>query len=58
MNVIELKPCPWCNNAIELHVGGFENSKWFWVMCDGCGCSGPEASTKEEAINKWNKRDK
>lgn len=50
----ELKPCPFCGNT-NLSVYTFS------VFCDatkgGCGAScGGETKTKEEAIQKWNRR--
>ncbi len=61
----QLLPCPFCGNeklfvgtSDEIHEDGQESV--FSVCCDynqgGCGVSNGIYKTKEEAIEKWNKR--
>lgn len=68
----ELKPCPFCGKTDSLEVsdcgsleecGMFEECGEFaykTVVCNvnkkGCGATSGYASTKEEAIEKWNTR--
>ena len=50
----ELKPCPFCGKekiTIE--------ERWqYFGYCVNCGCEGPNAPTKRQAISAWNKRSK
>lgn len=56
-----LKHCPF--HAHESNLAGFVG-EWFsnqriafWaVFCEACSAHGPEAETKEEAIEVWNTR--
>jgi len=64
----ELKPCPWCGEAVEDTV--IEGSTFRWRMVAGCCTSGPEvrhntladdqvaaeAQSRADAITAWNRR--
>lgn len=59
----ELKPCPFCGTKRYLEYCT-TNPYAHWIRCNKCGCQGPDAhhgelmvlSSKEEAIDAWNKR--
>lgn len=68
---MKTKPCPWCYNYDKLTVikdcAIFIKPIWtdkpteniyhtFNVYCEKCGCRGPNAESKEKAIEKWNRR--
>lgn len=56
-NKKEIKPCPFksCGNKKPI-VGNesFFSIKSYQVICQICLCKGPNATTPEEAIEKWN----
>ena len=45
-----LEPCPFCEERESLSLDKER------VTCSTCGCQGPTAETKEEAIERWNGR--
>ena len=49
----ELKPCPFCGGKAEM-----KSYTRFWVACDDCLSETSTYSTKEEAIEAWNRRAK
>ena len=54
----ELKPCPFCGcdaEGLETMPLGDDGS-CAYVYCYGCGGQGPDGTTLEEAVQKWNKR--
>ena len=53
----KLKPCPFCGN-IHPSVPNYKNSgiTWLRVFCEDCEANGPVASTKEYAMESWNRR--
>ena len=68
--MVELKPCPFCNNKnISVVVDNAEYSLGlidetdvhFKVICSttscGCGASSSWKNTREEAVMEWNRRD-
>lgn len=57
MAEIELKPCPWCGSK-WLRVQVLGNRHAWRVECVGyecCVAAGPAASSREDAIEVWNK---
>lgn len=44
-------PCSFCQS---IKVRTAESNLIAWIVCEGCGAFGPEASTIPEAIVKWN----
>jgi Lar family restriction alleviation protein len=64
----ELKPCPFCGGKARRKYGNYnllgaygtraEDRQWHGVYCFNCGVSQPKKkySTKEEAIEAWNRR--
>lgn len=51
----EKSPCPFCgSNGLET-VPGFMAT---WIRCIACGATSPKAWSEEEAIKKWNGRNK
>lgn len=54
----ELKSCPFCGAKglnDHLFIGG--DSRMLWVVCDFCLAKGPKGEEKDDAINKWNRRE-
>lgn len=49
----ENKPCPFCGSIM---IDIFANNPPFYVVCCNCGVFGPDVNTREEAWEKWNKR--
>jgi Lar family restriction alleviation protein len=50
-----VKACPFCGcEGVQiLYTASFE----IWEMhCPQCDCTGPEAKTEKNAIEKWNER--
>ena len=55
----ELKPCPRCSAANRVGVPTlFQPTDGYFghVTCVSCNFGGPNGSTEEEAIAKWNER--
>ena len=52
----DIKPCPFCPEAIDLRALEFHRTDWH-VFCCTCGTRGPTGLTQQEAIQFWNKRD-
>lgn len=50
----ELRPCPFCQDGVELFINGGVGCRW--VECPSCGCDGPAYETEAEAIEAWNTR--
>lgn len=53
----ELKPCPFCGGAPELH--SREGQKILggaYIGCAGCGVSTPIQPTDAEVVQTWNHR--
>lgn len=48
-----LKPCPFCQSG---NVQAFDIGDTFILYCNDCCATGPEADTREGAIEKWNRR--
>jgi len=55
-----LKPCPFCGGTdIEIGIDNIleEHQSDFWyICCISCGITIDLLNSKENAINKWNKR--
>lgn len=49
------RPCPFCG-GMNLQVAENDAGNPA-VWCKDCRCEGPEADSKDEAIEKWNQRD-
>lgn len=54
----ELKPCPFCGKKNPIvDVFNLESGIVYQVYCNQCGGCGPDyGSSKERAIDAWNKR--
>lgn len=52
--VEELKSCPFCDSE-EVEMLEYTNTA-FVICCLKCYTTGPQGTTKEEAIEKWNRR--
>lgn len=55
----KVRNCPFCGNGKKsLFLNGNNAGSCFWISCDtsdfGCGATGPEAATPEEAAAAWN----
>lgn len=46
----ELRPCPFCGGKAHIMRGGH------WIACEDCQSESGYCSTKEEAIEAWNRR--
>lgn len=54
----KLKPCPFCDEKIEVATQQWaSNLKWY-VECLICGSAGSSKATEEKAIEAWNRRPK
>ena len=58
-----LKPCPFCGGikfdfekAYSAGGPGEKPEPFFWVLCLGCFCTGPQGDKKQQAIAAWNTR--
>ncbi|WP_099131463.1 Lar family restriction alleviation protein [Xenorhabdus ehlersii] len=49
----ELNSCPFCNSR-RIEMSSYSDDTWFYVQCTGCGASGPEENTAENAEIAWN----
>ena len=55
--MVEINSCPFCGHMPERRdVLPLYDNKRFWVHCFGCEAIGPEALTREKAIEAWNRR--
>lgn len=56
----EPKPCPFCGAGSGKLFIHHEHGRWFWISCEpsdyGCGATGPECDSPEEACEAWNRR--
>lgn len=54
----KLKPCPFCDgDDIEFIPADIIAGTQYWrIFCYGCGCTQTPISSKNEAIEEWNKR--
>lgn len=50
---VVLKPCPFCGNE---EVEMLECVGTFIVCCPKCYATGPEGTTENQTIKKWNRR--
>jgi len=51
---VKLLPCPFCGGEnLSMDEWGETN---FYVVCDTCETTGPEAYEEAKAIEKWNTR--
>lgn len=55
MSEIKLKPCPFCGGK-GVFPKWMENTDYFWICCEICGCETACYDTKKEAEEAWNKR--
>ncbi len=51
----ELKPCPFCGNFIHT-IEQVGDELVVWIKCKTCGATGPASSSKQQAIDAWNRR--
>lgn len=57
----ELKPCPFCGNAVEVKRYKANGNDWWYVACSHCMISVDplfwnDTRTKEEITEIWNRR--
>jgi len=52
----ELRECPFCNGMLGITRDHSESGAPWRVVCDDCGADGPYGDTKEEAVERWNRR--
>ena len=53
---MRVKPCPFCGNDYIATDSTYYSTKHFRCFCGKCWAEGATGDTKEEAIEKWNKR--
>lgn len=61
-----LESCPFCGGIAKLEswdMSSFEmlamndgSTKWYGVFCDECLAQGPDCTSAEQAVSKWNRR--
>ena len=49
----ELKGCPFCGSEAKVYLGQYACA---YVVCLCCGLTAPTANSRDEAIERWNKR--
>ena len=49
----ELRPCPFCGRQTAKPKS---SGRWGWFVGCSCHAVGPNADTKEQAIELWNRR--
>ena len=58
MDMIEIKPCPFCNAEVEyITTAEAQTSSMdleWQVCCSTCGMCGPTSTLKALAIERWN----
>lgn len=52
---MKLKPCPFCGRKGELWNNKL-TYRLYGVICEECDCMTPYFTTREEAIEAWNRR--
>lgn len=52
----KLKPCPFCGSCDDLQFLDDNDYETVQVNCLECGTCGPEADTRREALDLWNRR--
>ena len=53
---MKLKPCPFCGRKGELWNNKL-TYRLYGVICEECDCMTPYFTTREEAIEAWNRRE-
>lgn len=54
--MIKLKPCPFCGSE-DVEYTNFGKGFDMWlIQCDECEAMFPLLNSREEAIQRWNKR--
>lgn len=48
-------PCPFCGSRTTPPDLDGEAPSWV-IVCPDCGCTGPTAPTKDDAVTLWNTR--
>ena len=56
MNNEDLKPCPFCGGEAELVKAHFFGGDLYAGRCGNCAATSEFEATKEEAVDKWNRR--
>jgi Lar family restriction alleviation protein len=49
------KPCPFCGSTDSTVISPPSEDRC-WVQCSLCGAEGPLGSTKQDAVDRWNRR--
>lgn len=52
----EIKPCPWCGDTNFLYPS--EDRQYKIIACEFCYSQGPACKSYEEAVLKWNNRNR
>lgn len=55
-NKSKLKPCPFCGGRAIGGISSRNGFTFYQVFCTDCGCSTKEYSSKDMAVERWNKR--
>ena len=53
---MELKNCPFCGEAKNLHIPDVEPDTLYRVSCNNCSAQGEYHAIRDEAISAWNQR--
>lgn len=56
MDMIDLKPCPFCGSDAEMQQGKYRGMRTFYVSCHGCGAQTDLEYAEEFAEELWNER--
>ena len=56
MNSEKLKPCPFCGGEAEIVEDRLYGEDYYAGRCRSCAATSIFEFTKEEAVNKWNRR--
>jgi len=58
--IVKEKECSWCGNIDEFDWANFNSIRntRIAVQCKACGICGPWGESREEAVKKWNDREK
>jgi len=58
--VENFKRCPFCNSGDivpnQTLASVKSKPRVYWLNCNGCGATGPDRKTLNQAINKWESR--
>lgn len=52
----KMLPCPFCGEEPHLEYDEVSSGGEVYVMCTGCGATGPFGANHAEALERWNSR--